>query len=316
MRIGILSTSEKMENDRLAEAAEARGHEVIVLPLYKCSISACNEDPVLYFEGERVEELDAIIPRINTGFTDYGTTILRQFQALKYFTTDTAYSIEVGRNKLRCLQHFIRSNIAFPKTGFAYSKEDFDNIIQTVGGTPLIVKLIEGTEGIGVFLADDFKHAKNILKTFKQLDAPLIVQEFIEESAGTDIRAFVVGGKVVASMQRKSQDGDFRANIALGGAGYSIDITPEEEKLALDACESIGMNIAGVDIIRSNRGPLIIEINVSPDFCGEQGLEEISGVNVAGAIIEYVEKGKKEFDKGIGVWLEDKVPIDPDEVKK
>lgn len=308
MRIGILTTSQQDEDERLIEAGKEKGHEVIALPLFKCSISACTEEPVLYYEGKNVGHFDAIIPRINVSYTDYGTTILRQFQALKYYTTDTAFSIEVGRNKLRCLQHFIRGGIPFPKTGFAYSKEDFDNIIKTVGGTPLIVKLIEGTEGIGVFLADDIKHAKNILKTFKQLSAPLIVQEFIEESAGTDLRVFVVGGKVVATMERKSQDGDFRANIALGGAGFKTSITPEEEQLALDACKTIGINIAGVDIIRSNRGPLVIEINVSPDFCGENGLEKIAGVDVAGAIIDYTAKGKALFDQGIGVWMEDRIP--------
>lgn len=308
MRIGILTTSQKDEDERLIEAGKERGHEVIPLPLLKCSISACTEDPILYFEGKRLDHFDAIIPRINISYTDYGTTILRQFQALKYYTTDSAYSIEVGRDKLRCLQHFIRGGIPFPKTGFAYSKEDFDNIIKTVGGTPLIIKLIEGTEGIGVFLADDIKHAKNILKTFKQLSAPLIVQEFIEESSGTDLRVFVVGNTVVACMERKSLDGDFRANIALGGAGYQVQITPEEEKLALNACRTIGINIAGVDIIRSNRGPLVIEVNVSPDFCGERGLEATTGTDVAGAIIEYAALGKARFDQGIGVWMEDKVP--------
>ncbi len=308
MRIGILTTSQRDEDERLIEAGTKKGHEVIALPLTKCSISACTDDPILYFEGKRIEPFDAIIPRVNVNYTDYGTTILRQFQALKYYTTDSAYSIEVGRDKLRCLQHFIRGAIPFPKTGFAYSKEDYDNIIKTVGGAPIIIKLIEGTEGIGVFLADDNKQAKNILKTFKQLSAPLIIQEFIEESSGTDLRIFVVGNKVVASMERKSLDGDFRANIALGGAGYQVKITPEEEQLALDACRTIGINIAGVDIIRSKRGPLVIEINVSPDFCGEQGLESITGVDVAGAIIDYAVYGKSRFDQGIGVWMEDKVP--------
>jgi len=308
MRIAILTTSQKDEDERLIEEAKARGHEVSLLPLHKCSIGACTDDPILYFKGKRVDEFDAIIPRINVNYTEYGATILRQFQALKYYTTDSAYAIEVGRNKLRCLQHFIRGGIPFPKTGFAYSKEDFDNIILTVGGTPIIIKLIEGTEGTGVFLAEDIKHAKNLLKTFKELSTPLIVQEFIEESSGSDLRIFVVGNEVVASMERKSQDGDFRANIALGGAGDRVDITPEEEALAVSACKTIGINIAGVDMIRSKRGPLVIEINVSPDFCGEQGLEKITGVNVAGAIIDYAAYGKSRFDQGIGAWLEDRVP--------
>lgn len=310
MHIAILTTSQKDEDQRLIEEGTAKGHEVTLLPLHKCSISACAEDPILYFKGKRAPAFDAIIPRINVNYTEYGTTILRQFQALKYYTTDTAYAIVVGRNKLRCLQHFIRGGIPFPKTGFAYSKEDFDNIIQTVGGTPIIIKLLEGTEGTGVFLAEDIKHAKNLLKTFKELSTPLIVQEFIEESSGSDLRIFVVGNEVVASMERTSQDGDFRANIALGGLGSKVEITPQEEELAIKACKTIGIHVAGVDIIRSKRGPLVIEINVSPDFCGEQGLEKVSGVNIASAIIDYAVAGKSCFDQGIGVWAEDMVPYE------
>lgn len=274
------------------------------MPLLKCGLSVCPNDPKLYFEGKRIgHEFDIIIPRINVDYTEYGLTILRQFQAMDVYTTDTAYSIELGRDKLRCLQYLMRKDVPFPTTGFAYSKSDFESIINTVGGTPLVIKLVEGTEGVGVFLVEDDKQAVNILKTFRQLDARLITQEFIKESAGTDIRCFVIGGKVAAAMERSSQDEDFRANISLGGHSRQVDLTADEENLAVRAADAIGLNIGGVDIIRSSRGPLIIEINTSPDFSGEYGLEETSGVDVAGAIIDYAVEGKKKFDAGEGVWL-------------
>lgn len=308
MHIAILTTGQAREDSRLEEAAKSRGHEVSMLDLHHCSISVCTDNAELYYDGRDISrQFDAVIPRINVSYTDYGLTILRQFQALQVYTTDTAYSIELGRDKLRCLQYLMRNEVPFPRTGYAYSKEDFTNIIQTVGGEPLVIKLLEGTEGIGVFLAEDRKYAKNILKTFKQLDAPLIVQEFIAESSGTDLRCFVIGDEIVASMQRESQDDDFRANIALGGKSSAIEITEEEKKIALNAAKAIGMNIAGIDLIRSNRGTLVIEINVSPDFSGEHGLEEVSGVNVADAIIEFAEKGKAAYDRGEGSWL-DKSP--------
>jgi len=306
MKIGILTTGQAREDNRLQVAAEERGHEVTMLDLHKCSISVCPENPKIYYEGEKImDAFDVIIPRINVSYTGYGLTILRQFQAIGVYTTDTAYAIELGRDKLRCLQHMLRRGVPFPTTGFARSRADFDRVIDTVGGVPLIIKLVEGTEGIGVFLAIDVKQAKNILKTFKQLDAAVLVQEFIAESSGTDIRCFVVGGRIVASMRRESQDGDFRANVSLGGHSHPVALTKEEKEIALNAAEAIGINISGVDIIRSKKGPVIIEINVSPDFSGPYGLEEVSGVDVADEIIRYAEAGKRRFDNGKGVWLKE-----------
>ena len=204
------------------------------------------------------------------------------------FTSELARALVLGRDKLQCMQRLLKKNVPFPATGFAYSKEDFDNIINTVGGVPLVIKLVEGTEGVGVFLADDMKHAINLLKTFQQLSSPLIVQKFIEESAGTDIRAFVVGGKVIASMERKSTDGDFRANIALGGKSEVLKLSEVEEDIALRAAQAIGINVAGVDLVHSNDGPLVIEINTSPNFSSKKwSLENISGVDIAGAIVEH-----------------------------
>jgi ribosomal protein S6--L-glutamate ligase len=272
-------------------------------------LSVCQDSSDVFYEGKSIgQTFDIIIPRLNVSFTLFGLAVLRQFQAMNIYVTDTAYSIELGRDKLRCLQYLLRQEIPFPTTGFAYSKDDFENIIQTVGGTPLVIKLIEGTEGTGVFLVDDIKQAENIMGTFQQIDTPVIVQEFIAESAGTDLRCFVVGDKIVATMKRESQDGDFRANVSLGGHSSAEIITKEEEEVVLRAAKAIGLNIAGVDLIRSNKGPLIIEINVSPDFCGEQGLESVTGVDVAGAIIDHAVQGKKNYDAGEGVWLQDKQP--------
>ncbi|PCJ99354.1 MAG: RimK family alpha-L-glutamate ligase [Zetaproteobacteria bacterium] len=288
MRIGILTTGNEEEDNRLVEAAEQRGHNVKLLNIMKCSLSVCFDAPEIYYEGKPIsKDFDLIIPRIDTPHTEYGLAILRQFQAMHIFTSDTSYALKLGRDKLRCTQRLLQENVPFPTTGFAYSKEDFANIIKTVGGVPLVIKLIEGTEGVGVFLADDMKHAVNLLKTFKKLSTPLIVQKFIEESSGSDIRAFVIGNEIVASMERKSSDGDFRANIALGGQSKVVTLSTEEQKIVLKATAAIGINIAGVDLIRSNSGPLVIEINTSPNFGGEWGLESITNVDVAGAMVEF-----------------------------
>ncbi len=290
MRIGILTSGHEHEDARLLEASDERGHDTALLYLHKCSLAICPSNPEVYYEGEPIgQAFDIIIPRIDTPHTEYGLTVLRQFQSMHIFCTDRPRALELGRNKLRCVQKLLKKNVPFPSTGFAHSKEDFDNIINTVGGVPLIIKLIEGTEGVGVFLADNMKHAVNLLKTFSQLSTPLMVQEFIEESSGTDVRAFVVGGRVIASMQRHSRDGDFRANAALGGDLENIQLTPLEEEIALKAAHAIGINIAGVDLIRSNKGPLVIEINVSPGFTG---LESVSGHDIAGDIVDYAVEAK------------------------
>lgn len=295
MKIAILTTDSRQEDSRLAEAAAQRGHSAEILTVQKCSIGICNKQPQIFFKGKDVSTAyDIVIPRINIPYTQHGLAILRQFQAMGVHTTDVAHSLEMGRDKLRCKQHLIQNDVPTPKTGYAYSQSDYDMIIESVGGPPLILKLIEGTEGTGVFLARDEKEARNILSSFKQFDARIIVQEFIEESAGMDLRCFVVGGRVIASMRRESQDGDFRANVALGAKSFSETVSGEEEETVLKAAKSIGINIAGVDVIRSKRGSLIIEINVSPDFCGESGLEATSGVDVAGAIIDFAVAGKEE----------------------
>tara|TARA_R110001592_G_scaffold3525_36_gene20308 strand:- start:11092 stop:12003 length:912 start_codon:yes stop_codon:yes gene_type:complete len=293
MRIAILTSCNEHEDNRLLEAAKARGHNVKILELLRCSLSVCMNAPEVYYDGEPISnDFDLIIPRIDTPHTEYGLIVLKQFAAMHIFISDNPRALQLGRDKLRCVQRLLREGVPFPSTGFAHSSEDYDNIIQTVGGVPLIIKLVEGTEGVGVFLADDMKHAINLLKTFQQLSVPLIVQKFIEESAGTDIRVFVVGDEIVACMQRQSQDGDFRANVALGGDTQSVILSEQEQDIALRAARAININVAGVDIIRSNDGPLVIEINVAPGFTG---LEEVTGIDVAGKIIEFAVNARENW---------------------
>jgi ribosomal protein S6--L-glutamate ligase len=220
------------------------------------------------------------------------------------YVTDTAHSLELARNKIRCFQYLTKKNVPFPKTGSAFATEGYKKILNTIGGEPFIIKLNEGTQGVGVFLAQDESQAENFLNTFDQLDTEVMLQEFIEEAAGTDLRCFVVDGEVVASMRRESQNDDFRANISLGGHAYEANLTEEERDVALRAAAAVNLNVSGVDIVRSKRGPLVIEINGAPDFTGEWGLENVSGVDVASAIIDFAIKGKERFDKGEGVWLD------------
>ncbi len=215
--------------------------------------------------------------------------------------TDTAYSLELGRSKIRCFQYLARKGVPFPKTGFSYASEGYKNLLNIIEGESFVIKLNEGTQGVGVFLAEDDNQAKNFLRTFEQIDAQVMLQEFIEESAGTDLRCFVIGGKVVASMRRKAKDGDFRANISLGGEAQESNLTHEEEALALKASDAIGLNISGVDIISSNRGPLVIEINTAPDF---QGLEAVSGVDVAASVIDFAVSKSEEFKESGQGWLD------------
>ncbi len=304
MRIGILTTHSTQEEQRLIEAGKERGHEVVVLDLLKCSITICTDAPKVYYEGKRIsDDLDAIIPRLDVPHTEFGFMVLRQFQAMGIYTTDTAYSQELSRDKLRCLQYLMRKNVPFPTTGFAYAKEDFKKIINTVGGAPLVIKLNEGTEGIGVFLAEDEKAAKNFLSTFQQFDARIMAQEFIAESAGTDVRVTIVGGKIMGAYKRESQDNDFRANLALGAHSSVEHLSEEDKDISIRAAAAIGLNIAGVDLIRSNSGPLIIEINSAPDFTGKYNVEQMCGVDVAGAMIDLAAAGSVAHARGEGVWL-------------
>lgn len=288
----------------MVEAAKQRGHEIEVLEVLRFGISICPDDPIIYYKGERIgHEYDAIIPRIDPPHTDFGYMVLRQFQAMDVYVTDTAYSLELCRDKMRCLQYLMRKGVAFPTTGYAYTKEGYSKILKTAGNPPWVIKLNEGTEGIGVFLAEDIKDAKNYLRTFQSFDAKVMFQEFLSETAGTDIRAVVLGGKVIGALERTSQDDDFRANVALGAKTKVIELDDAEEEIALKATEAMGLNMAGVDIMRTKNGPVIIEVNSAQDFTGPHLIEEMMGVDFAGMMIDFAVEGKKAFDKGEGVWL-------------
>ena len=319
MRIGILTTSTEPEGDqRLIEAGEEKGHTVELLNSLKCSIRACADKPTVFYDGEDISErFDAIIPRLDIPDTKYGQTILRQFQALDVYTTDTAFSIGIARDKLRCFQYLMRAGVPLPKTGFAWSKNDFDTIIEAVGGAPVVLKVNEGTEGYGVFLANEARDARNFLATFKNLEAEIVVQEYIGESSGQDIRCHVIGDKVISTFERVSTNGDFRANIAQGGVAHQIKLTAAEEEIAIRAAAAMGLNVAGVDLIRSERGVLILEVNPSSYFTAfladtDEGLK---GKAFAREFIQYLEKNKAAYDRGEGVWLDPDI-ADPREALK
>lgn len=305
MRIGILSTHLTAEEERLIEAGQQRGHDVDVLEVKRFGIGICPDEPRIYYEGNRVSMLyDAIIPRIDPPHTEFGYTVLRQFQALDVYTTDTAYSLELCRDKIRCMQYLMRKNVPFPTTGSAYSRKEYDKVISTVGGAPLIIKLNEGTEGVGVFLAEDEASAKNFLGTFKQFDARVMMQEFVKESSGSDVRAVVIGGKVIGALERtSSDDNEFRANVALGAVTQVTTLNDEEEDIVLRATKAMGLNMAGVDLMRSNNGPVIIEVNSAQDFTGPHLIEAVMGVDLAGMMIDFAVEGKSKFDSGEGGWL-------------
>lgn len=277
-----------------------------MLKVQKFGLSIYPDNPKIYYSGKPVHnDFDIIIPRIDIPYTDFGYEVLRQFQAIGVYVTDTAHSLELARNKIRCFQYLTKRNVPFPKTGSAFATKGYQKILNTIGSEPFIIKLNEGTQGVGVFLAQDHAQAENFLNTFEQLDTEVMLQEFIEEAAGSDLRCFVVGDEIVASMRRESTGEDFRANISLGGIAHEVNLSDEEKEVALKASKALNINISGVDMVRSKNGPLVIEINGAPDFTGEWGLENVSGVDVAMKIIEFAIEGKEKYDRGEGVWLSD-----------
>jgi ribosomal protein S6--L-glutamate ligase len=287
MNIGILSRNAQLYSTRrLKEAALARGHSVEIVDYLRCFMNITAHRPEVMYRG-RALHFDAIIPRIGASHTFYGTAVVRQFEMRGVFSANESQAITRSRDKLRCLQLLARAGIGLPVTGFAHSPKDIDGLINIVGGAPLVVKLLEGTQGIGVVLAETQKAAESVIGAFKQLDANILVQEFIKEAGGSDIRAFVVGGKVIAAMKRQGPPGDFRSNLHRGGTAVKIRLTPEERSTAVRAAKAMGLDVAGVDLIRSNHGPVVIEVNSSP---GLEGIEGSTGVDVAGLIVEYIER--------------------------
>lgn len=288
MHLGILSRKSSLYSTRrLREAAEERDHQVRVIDYLRCVIDTGGTDggPRIVFRGELLDEFDAIIPRIGASRTYYGTAVVRQFEMMGVHSAVASDAISRSRDKLRSLQLFSRAGIDQPHTAFAHSSKDIDTMIESVGGAPLVVKLLEGTQGIGVVLAETRKAAQSTIQAFRQLDANLLVQEFIGEADGRDIRAFVVNGRVVAAMQRTAPPGEFRANIHRGGSSQPIDLTDQESELAVQAADTLGLDVAGVDLLRSDRGPLVLEINSSP---GLEGIEASSGEDVAGQIVDHL----------------------------
>jgi len=297
MKIAVLSKGPKnYSTKRLVEEARSRGHEVTVVDYAKCYVTIERNNPVVRYKGEPLGNVDVIIPRISTALTKYGSSIVRQFESQGVFSTASSIAIVRSRDKLRSIQLFARAGVGIPKTVFARESADVSDVINEAGGTPLIIKVARGTHGNGVVLAETKKAAEAVMQAFFVEGVSFLVQEFVEESAGVDIRAVVVGGKVVASMQRQSLDGDFRSNLHQGGSGSIVKLSAEERKTAQKAAKAIGLSICGVDMMRSSHGPLVLEVNASPGF----GIEKVTGYNVAGKIIEYVEqnaKGRHKKDK-------------------
>ena len=297
MKIAILSKGAlNYTTKRLREVAKARGHEVRVINYAKCYVSVEKDNPVIRYKGESLGHFDAIIPRIAQSYTKYGTAMVRQFESTGSFTTASSLAINRSRDKLRAYQVLAKAGVGIPKTVFARETANFEDVIGLAGGTPLIIKVARGTHGNGVVLAETKRMAKSALQALylhNEDGTNILLQEFIKESAGTDIRAFVVGGRVVASMKRQSLDDDFRSNLHKGGEGTSVKLTLEERKMAVRAARAMGLNVAGVDLMRSARGPLVLEVNASPGF----GIEKVTGRDVATPIIEYIEQNAKRRPK-------------------
>jgi len=292
MRIAILSRSQSIYSTRrLVEAAEARGHEVRVVDTLRCYMNIASARPTIHYRGEQLEPFDAVIPRIGASITFYGTAVLRQFEMTGTFPLNESVAVTRSRDKLRSLQLLARRGSGMPVTGFARAPDDIGDVIEMVGGAPLVVKLLEGTQGIGVVLCETRKAAESVLEAFMGLNVSIMVQEYIKEAGGADIRCFVVGDKVVAAIKRQALPGEFRSNLHRGGTAEVIKITPQERAVATRAARIMGLNVAGVDILRSNHGPLVMEVNSSP---GLEGIEGATGKNVADLIIAFLEKNARK----------------------
>jgi ribosomal protein S6--L-glutamate ligase len=291
LKIGILSRNRKLYSTRrLVEAAKASGHEAVVVDTLRCYMNMATRRPSIHYQGKELTGLDAVIPRIGASISFYGAAVVRQFEMMGVYAVNESVAITRARDKLRSMQLLARRDIGMPVTGFAHSPDDIPDLIDMVGGAPLIVKLLEGPQGIGVVLCDNRKSAESVIEAFLGINVNIMVQEFIQESAGTDIRCFVVGDKVVAAMSRHAQPGEFRSNLHRGGSAKSTKITPTERRTAVSAARAMGLNVAGVDLIRSNHGPLVLEVNSSP---GLEGIENATGLDVAGRIIEFIEQNAR-----------------------
>lgn len=288
MNIKILSQNRSLYSTRrLVEAGIKRGHHMEVIDHIKCNLLIKKGRPKIYYHKGYLNKVDAVIPRIGASVTFYGTAVIRQFEAMNIFSTTSSEALMRSRDKLRSLQVLSQSGVGLPKTIFANYSDDIDGIIKAVGGAPLVVKLLEGTQGLGVVLAESHNAAISVIEAFEGLRARVIVQEFIKEAKGADIRALIVDGKVVGAMKRQAKSGEFRSNLHRGGQARMISLSSEEEETAIKATKAMGLGVAGVDMLQSKRGPLIMEVNASP---GLEGIERATRADIAGSIIEYIEK--------------------------
>ncbi|MEO5673360.1 MAG: 30S ribosomal protein S6--L-glutamate ligase [Chitinophagales bacterium] len=300
MRLIILSRNRNIHSTaRLLQAAEHRGHHAFVLDHTKCYMGIEKGRPVVFYEGKEVNDAEAVIPRIGASVTFYGTAVVRQFEMQRIFSANESQAITRSRDKLRSLQLLSRAGLGIPKTVFADTSKNIDHMIKMVGGTPLVIKLLEGTQGIGVILAETVQGAKSTIEAFLGKDIYILVQEFIKEANGADIRAFVIDGKVVGAMKRTGKEGEFRSNLHRGGEGEKVQLSLEEELSAIRAAKVLGLQVAGVDMIRSSRGPMILEVNSSP---GLKGIERATGIDIATRIIEFVEQNAplKQVEDKVG----------------
>jgi ribosomal protein S6--L-glutamate ligase len=287
MKLAVLSRKASLYSTRrLVEAAKQRGHQVEVIDYLRCFMNITSHKPQVFYRGRSLADFDAVIPRIGASHTFYGTAVVRQFEMMGTFTLNRSQAISRSRDKLRSLQIMARQGIGLPVTGCAHSTRDVEGLINSVGGAPLVVKLLEGTQGIGVVLAENRNAAESVIEAFRGLKANIIVQEFIGEAKGHDIRCFVIGDKVYATMMRKAPEGEFRSNLHRGGRAHKVKITHAERTTAIQAAQAMGLNVAGVDILRSKHGPVVMEVNSSP---GLEGIEKASEKDVGAAIIEFIE---------------------------
>jgi ribosomal protein S6--L-glutamate ligase len=288
MKIAILSRKSSLYSTRkLVEAAEKRGHSVRVIDVLRCYMNIAPKSPEIHYRGAKLERFDAVIPRIGASVTFYGAAVVRQFEMMGVYVVNESIAISRARDKLRSLQLLARRGIGLPITAFAHSPDDTADIIKLVKGAPMVIKLIEGAQGKGVVLAETDTAADSVIGAFRNLDAYFLVQDFIEEAKGSDIRCFVVGGEVIAAMKRKAAPGEFRSNLHRGGSATAVKLTKAEERTARRAARILGLNVAGVDIVRTRTGPAVLEVNSSP---GLEGIETTTGVDVAGRIIEFIEQ--------------------------
>ncbi len=288
MKIGILSQSAELYSTRrLVEAGRERGHEIQVIDPLRCYMTIATQRPTIHYRGEELCGIDAIVPRIGASITFYGTAVVRQFEMMGVYCVNESVAISRSRDKLRSLQLLARKGIGLPVTGFAHSTQYTQDLISLAGGAPLVIKLLEGTQGVGVVLAETDKAAESVIEAFRGLKENILVQEFIKEANGADLRCFVVGDKVVAAMKRQGKDGEFRSNLHRGGKAANVRLTPEERSTAVRAARIMGLNVAGVDLLRSNHGPVVMEVNSSP---GLEGIEKTTEKDVADLIMQFIEK--------------------------